>query len=87
MAGGPETKRIFFRDTWVKRGDGTSRNTYVLYPALLGILIAIGGALTFLAVRGHIIDSLRDELVTIQDSQEAAVRRYLRGRPARMHDG
>ena len=77
MVKGPETRSIFYRDTWMKRG-GTSRRTYALYPALFAILIAIGGALTVLTVRGHIIESLRDELVTIQDSQEAAIRLWIK---------
>ena len=77
MTGRPETKRSFYRDTWMKRG-GASRYTYALYPALLGIMIAIGGAITILAVRGHIIESLRDQLVTIQDSQEAAIRIWMK---------
>ena len=77
MTGGPETKRSFYRDTWMKQG-GASRYTYALYPALLGIMIAIGGVITILAVRGHIIESLRDQLVTIQDSQEAAIRIWMK---------
>ncbi|MGI9492483.1 MAG: serine/threonine protein kinase [Geminicoccaceae bacterium] len=77
MAGGPETKRFFYRDTWMKRG-GSSRNVHVLYPALLGILIVVGGIITTLTVRWHMIDWLRDQLVTIQDSQEAAIRIWMK---------
>lgn len=78
MATAQDTRRFFFRDAWAKRGTGTSRRTYGLYPLLLGLLIAIGAVLTILAVRGHVIDALRDDLVTIQDSQEAAIRLWMK---------
>ena len=78
MATEQDTKRFFFRDAWAKRGTGSSHRTYGLYPLLLVLLIAIGAALTILAVRGHVIDALTDDLVTIQDSQEAAIRLWMK---------
>lgn len=78
MAEGLETKRSISRDAWATGGVGISRRSYGLYPLLLAILIVIGALLTILAVRGHIIESLRDQLVTIQDSQEAAIRSWMK---------
>ena len=78
MAAGQDTRRFFFRDAWAKPGTGTSHRPYGLYALFLALLIAIGAALTILAVRGLVIDALRDDLVTIQNSQEAAIRLWMK---------
>ena len=82
MAGGHDTKRVFVRDTWMRKSGRATQSTHVLYPALFAVLVAVGGILTVMSVRGHIIESLRDELLAIQGSQEAAIRLWLQAERA-----
>ena len=82
MAAGTDTKRVFSRNTWIQRGAGTPGKYQALYPALFAVLVAIGGVLTVMSVRGHIVESLRDELLAIQGSQEAAIRFWMQSEKA-----
>jgi hypothetical protein len=51
--------------------------TLVVAAVLLGF-----GVVTYLSVRGHVIDSVGDQLLTIQNSQEAAIRLWHRNESA-----
>jgi hypothetical protein len=54
--------------------DRAARRRQALLVAIVALVLALVGALTYFNVRIHIVESISEKLLTIQNTQEAAIR-------------
>lgn len=74
MGRAPAKTRDFLRETWMSGGEDQRRFriSSALHPAVSAVVSAIGGCFAYVHVKDHIVTSLSEKLVAIQESQEAA---------------